>query len=613
MRQKGLIPAIIVVFLLIGGMGRVESLSYENSAEVIPLFENNQILEIAVVFINFDHEILTFGEINLPNMLWGIEILNYIVDYSFYEANDSYKTNVMNFIDSIAKPNAVTSKLKLDELNAQAIDGHVRDIFEIQNGTAIPAEEIEEWFHSNPYEQSSDYCYYVLNLTKFDTTDHSEEHWFSVKELDVDTGVQRHWWRNEWDFPLNFDVSFPFVGYGHKYRNYFFDPTAYQWYTQWYYTWNNISTETRYYSETDLDEFLHSNGNFTDYIEQWLTDVILYQHYVPYPEYGKGISVELAVFHNVSHLGLSSDDLKWVVNETEVVEALSQLAPNSEITFTVDFKSWNDYPEIQSFFSMSELDPQESYSGDPPIPDYRYYDAYTLYTEYLWDPDFTGKVFDKELQSEINVTGYAFIIDNATFASPGIWSGGGLYTGLGGSGQIVQLLELDRLFYPNRTKTRQGFTNVVIHETGHAIGYYHTFGGEICISDFIGDVMGYYPGTSRYSKVRIEAFQRQAVNIRAVNETNNFINEVNDQFSLLSQEEIERITEFQEQFLASRKNHSYAIAWDVLAELEFYLQNLSYETLPQENPSIDPLVVTIGVIGVVVLLGGGVLVIRRLK
>jgi hypothetical protein len=197
----------------------VESLVPENSEETIPLFKKHQWLEIAVVFLNFDHELLNFGAFNLPDILWGVDIFDYRVDYSFYEANDSYETELLNFIDSISDPNAVTSKLNLTALNEQAIDGHLEDIFEIQNGTAIPAEEMEEWFHSHPYELSSDYCYYVLNLTKFDTTDHSMEHWFSVKELDVDSGIQRHWWRNEWDFPLNFDASFPFVGYGHKYRN----------------------------------------------------------------------------------------------------------------------------------------------------------------------------------------------------------------------------------------------------------------------------------------------------------------------------------------------------------------------------------------------------------
>ncbi|MHA2239192.1 MAG: hypothetical protein ACXAB2_12595, partial [Candidatus Hodarchaeales archaeon] len=168
-------------------------------------------------------------------------------------------------------------------------------------------------------------------------------------------------------------------------------------------------------------------------------------------------------------------------------------------------------------------------------------------------------------------------------------------------------------FYPNRTKARQGFTNVVIHETGHAIGYPHTFGGEMCISDFIGDVMGYYPGTSQFSKVRIEAFQRQAVNIRAVNETNGFINATNENVSRLSQEELETIFAFQEQVGESMMNHSYVLAWNVLEDLEFYLQELLSEDLPHENLFSDPIIISVGFLSIVVLLGGGVLIVRRRK
>ncbi|MCK4847836.1 MAG: hypothetical protein KAT16_02300, partial [Candidatus Heimdallarchaeota archaeon] len=213
-------------------MNGTNGITNDNSEELFPLFNNNQTLEIAFVFINYDSEMLEFNQINaiLLEKLWGYDTFDYFVNYSYFEANASYEQEFMTFIEEIKETNAVTSKLNKSALQEQADDGHVRDIFDDQNGTAIPAEEVEEWFHDFPYEKSSDYCYYILNLTKFDTIDHSEEHWFTVEEIDADSGVQRHWWRNEWDFPVNFDAKFPYVGYSQKYRDYFFDPTAFQWY-----------------------------------------------------------------------------------------------------------------------------------------------------------------------------------------------------------------------------------------------------------------------------------------------------------------------------------------------------------------------------------------------
>jgi hypothetical protein len=620
------IPRLWLIFMfslflalpLIGSeMNGLANTTTVNTEDSFPLFNRTQTLEMAFVFINYDNGILDFEQIEnyLLDKLWGYETFDYFVNYTFYEANSSYEQDVVDYIDTIAETEAVTSRLNMTALEDQADDGHLRDIFYEQNGTAIPAEKVEEWFHDNPYESSSDYCYYVMNLTKFDSADHSEEHWFTAEEIDPDSGVQRHWWRNEWDFPLNFDAKFPYAGYGQKYEDYFFDPSSYQWYTQWYYLWNNINPGVRHYAKMDLDEFMSIGADPNDYLEQWIFDIVLFQHWIPEPVYGANISIDLVIFHNVSHLGLNISDLQWVVNETEIHEAFSELAPNSDLTIRVSFEKWTDYPELQIYFDNAEIDPQGAFNGDPPIPNYHYYDGFYLFEEYLWRNSFTGNFYTPAMLSEVNVTGYAFILDNATLAAPGIWSGGGIYTGLGGDGQMMQLLELDRLFYPNYTVPRQGFTGVIIHEAGHAIGYPHTFGDEICISDFIGDVMGYYPGSSRYSKVRIEAFQRQAMNIRAVNVTNILIQEANDNYKKISQENVTLVLGLQDEILELRSEHSYVAAWVKIMELEELLNNIIPESggTPFKIPflEINAVTVSIGVIVAFFVLYEGAHFIRR--
>jgi hypothetical protein len=486
--------------------------------------------EIAIIFVGYDEDIINISEITNELPYYGATYLGgdkmahsvYKVNYSCYFANQTYKNALDDFVVDHSVSDTPTVQLDIPALEYQAEFWDPQDIFVPKNGTAIDGNAVETWLGRNRYITEADYSFYLLNFSYLDT-ELGNDHWFEIKDIDVDSGINKHWFRNEFDFPWNLDAKFPYPGYtGYKSSDVFLDPTAFQWYLKWREVWNALDIDDgdhEFYKE-DLDHFLKSHDPTTstgknainDYITDLLTELIpihLFWEPVNMIDYSDTISVQVKIFNGVHDLGFSNSDLEWTVNQTSFAFAYSELMPESTINFDVEFLNLTDYFNIQGVLSSNLVDfsPEQD-----PIDNYTYYDGSEIFYT-LFDSPYLEQFFDLDAANLV-VTGFAFILDNATFASPGLWAGGGLFTGLGGNRRILQLMELDRLYYPNRSESiaipRQGFSKVLIHETGHAIGFPHTFSSTQYVPDFTADTMGYYGGFSRFSRIRIEGFQRYA-------------------------------------------------------------------------------------------------------
>ncbi|MHA1450251.1 MAG: hypothetical protein ACTSP4_12600, partial [Candidatus Hodarchaeales archaeon] len=499
----------------------------ESLAQALTDFSINNEINVGIVLIGYDYGLISESDIfsKLPgsgNVYLGGDFgayYNYKLNYRLWYSAEARIQELNDFVLSNSRVTN-TSRLNMTALQYQADNWEPQDIFLPKNGTAIDALAVENWIAENFNLELEDYTIFCLNFTFLDND--QGDHWFEVPDVDADSGVDRHWYRNEWDNPMNFDAEFPYPGYtGYESSNCFVDFTSFQWYLEWRDIWSSIDIDDgdHEFYDTDLDHFMEihdyrtSQGKeaINDYIGDWLAEVIpVYLTWDPLNgiDYTEDLSVQLKVFNGVTDLGFTNDDLNWTVNTTQFENALFELLPESTVDLDVEFLNMSDYPDICQVFADNVLNYSDYGYDKVPLENYTYYNGYGVFYS-LFDDGFIQTFFDQDA-ADLVVTGYAFILDNSSFAYPGLWAGGGLFTGLGGGGKTLQLMELDRLYYPNRTTPRQGFSKVLVHETGHSLGFPHTFTSDTYAGDFSADTMGYYGGFSRYSKIRIETFHQYA-------------------------------------------------------------------------------------------------------
>jgi len=437
-----------------------------------------------------------------------------VYDYTVEFANATYTQDFENFVlaNSVNGTNT-TAKLNITALEYQRDNLYRQDIFEPQDGRAINATAVDIYFAENPYNSSADFSIYLTNFSMFDTPDHSLEHWFNVTESEPDIGINRHWWRLEWDNPMNFDARFPYAGYGFSGRHFFLDPYAFQWYLNWSIIWRGVATNDGlhdFYTQ-DLDEYQKTQDITTQsgrsaimtYLGSWVAELIpQYLGWTPLNEIPDipVLDIEIIVFNNVTQQGFSNADLQWTVQENSLASVFQDLLPQAQIITNVTVVNLDNWPAISSILTSNTY----THSPYPPQNNWEYYDGYDVYSQ---TSSRRGTDFNISPDG-ITITAYMFVLDNASFAAGAIPWTGKEFTGLGGNGHLVMLMELDRLYYPDWITHRQSLTDILIHETGHAIGFPHTFSSTKLGSDFIWDVMGYYPGSGQFSKIRQDMYQQ---------------------------------------------------------------------------------------------------------
>jgi hypothetical protein len=536
--RRKIILSFLIILLFSGfSFSRISANSLVIVGLMSPNFEINAIpvahtiVPIDIVFTGYNEEYVDVSLINDSlstslfytgvDYVWNEDTQSYdslldleiTLKINFHFTSLSYSTDLDSFIDANSW-NSNTSALNTTQLNLQEDTGERMSIFYDQEGRAINGTAVEQYLVDNKGIVSDDpsYIIHFLNQSRFDSSDHSQEHWFEIDEVDPDSNITADWWRLEWDNDLNPDVEFPYPCWGYQNRLFFIDPYSHQWYTKWTDIWWNpdyLEGDFNYLT-VDLDTYLEGftpgtpdftsnlNNYLIDYLNDILSDVggrgdgLLYDQ--------KEISSQILFINNETDHGYSKEDLNWIYHEKIAEEAFEYVVPQEVANITFE-ETWVDLSVCSDLKQII----------DNNIMDDEYIGSYPWYNEnwtYLWGigifegfQSIAGNYFDMS-KGDSTLTSWILLLENISMVGYA-YNEFREYTGLGGGGNVVCFKDLNRYFASDGITPRSGVTTLLIHELGHVLGFLHaeiTNDADEGTGGFMRDVMSYYcEGTSYFS------------------------------------------------------------------------------------------------------------------
>ena len=482
-------------------------------------FQNQSLshtIDLNVVFVGYDNEVVDTEAIDAEickhyELYYSDAALSYEFDVDYHFTDLPYYQALRSFMLQNAEADAWTSRLNETALQIQRDTWTKMSIFLNQSGTAIDASAVEDWFANNPFTEGQSYNFYVLNFTDFDSPDHSVEHWYTITDYDLEANSIRDFWRLEWDNPLNPNVRFPFPGFSSTHRLFYLDPSAFQWYLAWARIWWELEVagpKYQYYYQ-DLDEFLatHDVSNpegqlsLAQYLAGWIDDVLRndfapYFMYLDGPPLIESLSLQILVLNNASEYDYTNERMAWILNPSLVENSVMNLLPYLDFQISVTFVDLADYPMIEWILNSCIISEEDGWT---------YIDGVSLFF-YLY---FVRELYFDFTAAELVVNSFVFLLKDAS-----MMFAGQEFTGLGGGGQSLILKSVDRYFREDGITPKSGLGLVMIHELGHNLGLPHTFQLNLHAGDFIHDVMGYYPYSYDFSRLRADVMRRTIVDKR---------------------------------------------------------------------------------------------------
>lgn len=534
--------------------------------------------------------------------------------YNFHFTTPSYKSALDTFIDTNSW-DGITSALNTTQLNLQESTGERLSIFYEQEGRAIDGEALEEYLVTNTGYSATEpsYTIHILNQSRFDTSDHSFEHWFEIDEDDPDSNVTADWWRLEWDNDLNPNVEFPYPCWGFQNRIFFVDPFSHQWYTKWTdIWWNSDLYESDFdYLTVDLDTYLGNNiTGSSEYITHLNTYLIDYLNDIVVDVGGRGdgllynereVSAQILFINNETAHGYSQADLEWIYHEEIVEDAFEYVVPDQVAKISLEDK-WvelTESPDLNQIINSRTLGFQELGTYPWYNPNWTYLDGMNIFYDFQ---DVADNYFNMSKGDAI-FTSWIILLQNVSMVA---WSYGAFreYTGLGGGGNVVCYKDLNRYFASDGTTPRSGLSTLLIHEIGHVLGFAHAEITNDAIEGaggFMSDVMSYYTiGTPDFSVFLKDSLYR----------TSSFVNYFRNKPTIEAYRkdslhnattltELDQVVSDGETALATMNYVDAFLAFRSLYELTSNLERIS----PSESSSLNiilPIVILLPIIGFVV-------------
>lgn len=434
----------------------------------------------------------------------------YNISYTFTFASNDFKSKLEAYLRSIQEVK-ITSNPWFYYYTLEP-NGYVSatNYYSIQS-TFYDANKVESWLYSNQQElggfPSNGWTLMLLNLPElpsFGFKDYSDFlraqratppngtlHYYSIVDRDTDLGYQ---WKTLGPY---------MTGWGGVHRFWFNDISAGP--SFWTYPEdiplqialpdNKINLNTPY-GKTWFTEYL------ADYIWQatwnFVTPFFEYD-----PIYSQNYSFHVHVFDNRTFAEKQQVNIRSTVDSAKIKNAFEDLLPYSNVDVALTFEDMSNYPGLQQVID-SNYKYTDSFtfgvSGQP--LQYGIVDARPVY-QYIGNhlQDFESNI--RRDRTEFTVPVFAFAFSNDTlFTFTYKWliskQESDIKALLGVALGDIALVSVSQEEFargdyvtPPEPGKGEGFTEVIIHESGHMLGlpHPHNFGS---VGDFILTAMGYY-------------------------------------------------------------------------------------------------------------------------
>ncbi len=495
------IACFMLVMLILSTVGSL-AVNAEQQATTRIASSRRITLNVKIVFIGFnrsnvDTEYLAWKE-NLPSerinkILVGEQEtgVTYDLRYEFVFSDIGHEQRLLDFLRQIG------SRTQLEN-----------PWFEIETSNVFyDANKVEGWFYKNRSDYggfpSNGYTFIIGNLTDLPSITYEQmsqpwknitfsPHYYSVEYMDEDLGYKL---RNRQFM----------TAWGGHYRMWFFDMSAGPSFNtpqdpplQVVLKARKIDLNTQY-GKTWLTQYL------ADYLWEVIWNLAVPQ-FVYEPIYSSRYHLFVTIFDNRTDLECKAVPIEKTVNRTRIEISFKELLPYSEIRVTMKMQNATSDPDLSRVIknSFQMIDRVNGYVDVRPL--YRYLQQNIS--------SYVPRILRNEEEFTVPVFCFAFSKQHIAYTSK--WEIQRFTNSLLGIAlndmvmiSLTQYNELERgaMVKPPQGTKGIGFSQTIIHESGHMLGLMHPFQfGQI--TDFLDSPMSYFSHSSNFTQFDKDSLRR---------------------------------------------------------------------------------------------------------
>ncbi len=456
---------------------------------------------------NFNLPTTTYGQVLNPQpYLTGVV---YKVDYSFAYASSAFKSKLVSYLQGIEVDKQGPNPWFYYPAGAPGGYYTVSNFYSLQYAS-YDANKVEDWIYRNQQDvggfPSNGWTLMFLNLTELPSYDfghysdflgdyrsappNGTAHYYSVSYRDSDLGYKLRYR----DF---------MTGWGGVHRFWFDDLSAGP---SFWTDYEDIPLQIILKDNTlDLGT-AYGRTWFTQYVADYVWQAtwnLIMPFFVYDPTYSDKYTFDIHIFDNRTAQEKKKIAPHSTIAVNKVKQAFQDLMPYAKIDASVTFEDMSKYPQLENVIESNFIYTDSFTFGVNGQPlRYGIVDARPVY-KYLQDNIYTFEPNFRRDRSEFTVPVFAFAFSKDTlFTFTYKWfiqrPDSDVKALLGVALGDVALVSMSQRQFergnfvsPVQPNKGLGFTEVVIHESGHMVGlaHPHQFGS---IGDFTVSAMGYY-------------------------------------------------------------------------------------------------------------------------